>query len=88
MATTLTPVHAQVYIFGELSDTFASASGDTVQFGDQPGRSSDVMAESSLVDSYGVYIDGNWAEPDSGRYDVTNPASEQVMSNRTAADMT
>src|SRR6476620_9442775 len=81
MATTLTPVHAQVYIIEELSDTFASASGDTVQFGDQPGRSSDVMAESSLVDSYGAYIDGNWVEPDTGRYDVTNPATEQVIAS-------
>ncbi|OMB99181.1 aldehyde dehydrogenase family protein [Mycobacterium colombiense] len=39
------------------------------------------MAESSLVDSYGVYIDGNWVEPDTGRYDVTNPATEQVIAS-------
>lgn len=39
------------------------------------------MAESSLVDSYGVYIDGKWVEPDSGRYDVVNPATEQVIAS-------
>jgi aldehyde dehydrogenase (NAD+) len=39
------------------------------------------MAESSLVDSYGVYIDGGWVEPDSGRYDVINPATEQVIAS-------
>ena len=39
------------------------------------------MAESSLVDSYGVYIDGKWVEPDNGRYDVVNPATEQVIAS-------
>jgi aldehyde dehydrogenase (NAD+) len=37
------------------------------------------MAESSLADSYGHYIDGGWVEPDSGRYDVVNPATAQVI---------
>jgi aldehyde dehydrogenase (NAD+) len=37
------------------------------------------MAESSLIDSYGVYINGNWVEPDSGRYDVLDPATGQVI---------
>jgi aldehyde dehydrogenase (NAD+) len=38
------------------------------------------MAESHpLVDTYGHYINGAWAEPDSGRYDVINPATEQVI---------
>ena len=39
-----------------------------------------MMAESrALVDEYGLYIDGQWVEPGSGRYDVSNPASEQVI---------
>jgi aldehyde dehydrogenase (NAD+) len=39
------------------------------------------MAESSLVDSYGVYIDGKWVEPGNGRYDVVNPATEQAIAS-------
>jgi len=39
------------------------------------------MAESSLVDSYGVYIDGKWEEPGNGRYDVVNPATEQAIAS-------
>jgi aldehyde dehydrogenase (NAD+) len=39
------------------------------------------MAEScSLVDRYGHYIGGRWVEPDNGRYDVVDPATEQVIS--------
>ncbi len=39
-----------------------------------------MMAESRpLVDEYGLYIDGQWVEPGSGRYDVSDPASEQVI---------
>lgn len=38
------------------------------------------MAESSpLVDTYGHYIDGRWVDPDSGRYDVVDPSTEQVI---------
>ncbi len=38
------------------------------------------MAETrALVEEYGLYIDGQWVEPGSGRYDVNNPASEQVI---------
>ena len=37
------------------------------------------MAESSFVDNYDLYIDGSWVEADSGRYDVLNPATEQVI---------
>jgi len=33
----------------------------------------------SLVQNYGVYIDGTWVESDSGRYDVTDPTTEQVI---------
>src|SRR5690349_20180212 len=33
----------------------------------------------SLLDAYGHYIDGHWTEPDGGRYDVVNPATEAVI---------
>lgn len=33
----------------------------------------------SLRDAYGHYIDGRWVDPDSGRYDVVNPATETVI---------
>ena len=32
-----------------------------------------------LIDTYGHYIDGRWVEPDAGRYDVVNPATEQAI---------
>ena len=32
-----------------------------------------------LVDTYGHYIDGKWVEPDSGRYDDVDPATEKVI---------
>jgi aldehyde dehydrogenase (NAD+) len=38
------------------------------------------MAEQrSLIDSYAVYIDGQWVEPANGRYDDFNPATEAVI---------
>jgi aldehyde dehydrogenase (NAD+) len=38
------------------------------------------MAESRpLVDTYGHYVDGRWVDPDVGRYDVVNPATEEVI---------
>jgi aldehyde dehydrogenase (NAD+) len=38
------------------------------------------MAESHpLVDTYGHYIDGKWVDPDSGRYDDVDPATENVI---------
>jgi aldehyde dehydrogenase (NAD+) len=46
------------------------------------------MAESSLIDSYGVYIDGNWVEPANERYDVINPATEQVITSAPDAGVT
>lgn len=33
----------------------------------------------SLLGTYGHYIDGQWVDPDSGRYDVINPATEAVI---------
>ena len=32
-----------------------------------------------LLDTYGHYIDGKWVDPDSGRYDDVDPASEKVI---------
>jgi aldehyde dehydrogenase (NAD+) len=46
------------------------------------------MAESSsLVDTYGHYIDGRWVDPDSGRYDVVDPATEKVIASAPDADV-
>src|SRR5246127_1110997 len=40
------------------------------------------MAEQrSLIDSYAVYIDGQWVEPENGRYDDINPATEAVIAS-------
>ncbi|WP_293010410.1 aldehyde dehydrogenase family protein [Mycobacterium sp.] len=39
-----------------------------------------------LVAEYDLYIAGQWVEPDGGRYDVRNPADEQVIA--TAPDAT
>ncbi|BCO72859.1 aldehyde dehydrogenase family protein [Mycobacterium intracellulare] len=38
----------------------------------------------SLLEAYGHYIDGQWTDPDCGRYDVVNPATEVVI--QTAPD--
>ncbi|ASW92899.1 aldehyde dehydrogenase family protein [Mycobacterium marseillense] len=38
----------------------------------------------SLLEAYGHYIGGQWTDPDSGRYDVVNPATEAVI--QTAPD--
>ncbi|MDT5019733.1 MAG: aldehyde dehydrogenase, partial [Mycobacterium sp.] len=40
----------------------------------------------SLIDTYAVYIDGRWVEPDGaagsgGRYDDVNPATEAVIAS-------
>lgn len=32
-----------------------------------------------LIDTYGHYIGGRWVEPDAGRYDVVNPATETTL---------
>jgi len=46
------------------------------------------MAEARpLLDTYGHYIDGTWVEPDSGRYDVMNPATEQVIATAPDANV-
>jgi len=39
------------------------------------------MAESrpALVDTYQLYIDGRWVEPEDGRYDDVSPATEQSI---------
>lgn len=46
------------------------------------------MAESGFVDSYDLYIDGSWVEADGGRYDVLNPATEQVIASAPDAGVT
>lgn len=33
----------------------------------------------SLIDTYGHFIDGRWVEPDAGRYEVADPATEQSI---------
>ncbi|AGP63229.1 MULTISPECIES: aldehyde dehydrogenase family protein [Mycobacterium] len=43
-----------------------------------------MAGSSSLLEAYGHYIDGQWTDPDSGRYDVVNPATEAVI--QTAPD--
>ncbi|OBA99453.1 aldehyde dehydrogenase [Mycobacteriaceae bacterium 1482268.1] len=39
------------------------------------------MGASSLVDSFDLYINGSWVEPDSGRYDVIDPATAAVIAS-------
>ncbi|MGH3576291.1 MAG: aldehyde dehydrogenase family protein, partial [Mycobacterium sp.] len=35
----------------------------------------------SLIDTYAVYIDGQWVDPDNGRYDDICPATEAVIAS-------
>jgi aldehyde dehydrogenase (NAD+) len=35
----------------------------------------------SLIDTYAVYIDGQWVEPENGRYDDISPATEAVIAS-------
>jgi aldehyde dehydrogenase (NAD+) len=35
----------------------------------------------SLIDTYAVYIDGQWIEPENGRYDDISPATEAVIAS-------
>ncbi|MBO0864192.1 MAG: aldehyde dehydrogenase family protein, partial [Mycobacterium sp.] len=35
----------------------------------------------SLIDSYAAYIDGQWVDPDNGRYDDICPATEAVIAS-------
>jgi len=35
----------------------------------------------SLVDTYQLYIDGKWIEPEDGRYDDISPATEQTIAS-------
>lgn len=42
----------------------------------------------SLLDVYGHYIGGQWIDPDSGRYDVVNPATETVLETAPDASVT
>jgi aldehyde dehydrogenase (NAD+) len=40
-----------------------------------------VESRPALVDTYQLYIDGRWVEPDDGRYDDVSPASETVIAS-------
>ncbi|UXA20077.1 aldehyde dehydrogenase family protein [Mycobacterium sp. SMC-4] len=40
-----------------------------------------MVTTSPLVEEYGHYIGGRWLAPDSGRYDVLNPATEEVIAS-------
>lgn len=39
------------------------------------------MAASNLVDNYDLFINGSWAVPDSGRYDVIDPATGAALAS-------
>ncbi|KUI22467.1 aldehyde dehydrogenase [Mycobacterium sp. GA-1285] len=39
------------------------------------------MAASTFVDDYDLYINGSWVKPESGRYDVVDPATEAVIAS-------
>src|SRR6202012_3950750 len=41
----------------------------------------DMADPHSLIDTYSVYIDCQWAEPQNGRYDAVNPATEAVFAS-------
>lgn len=47
----------------------------------QEGLGGGMADPQALVDNYGHYIDGRWIEADAGRYDVINPATEQVVAS-------
>ena len=39
----------------------------------------ELQTPGSLVDTYQLYIDGSWVEPQGGRYDDIDPATEQII---------
>src|ERR1700756_4962164 len=39
----------------------------------------DLQPPGSLVDTYQLYIDGRWVEPEDGRYDDLDPATERII---------
>ncbi len=48
------------------------------------------MAElppAGLIDSYPLYIDGSWVEPEGGRYDDISPATEQTIATAPDASL-
>lgn len=42
-------------------------------------QATEVKAPSNLVDTYQLYVDGRWVEPEDGRYDDISPATEQAI---------
>lgn len=47
-----------------------------------------MVTTSPLVEEYGHYIGGQWVEPEGGRYDVVNPATEEVLTTAPDAGVT
>lgn len=47
-----------------------------------------MAGSASLIDAYGHYINGRWTDPDSGRYEVFNPATEAVIETAPDASVT
>ena len=39
----------------------------------------ELQTQGLLVDTYQLYIDGRWVEPQDGRYDDIDPATEQSI---------
>src|ERR1700722_12234352 len=39
----------------------------------------ELQTPGTLVDTYQLYIDGSWVEPQDGRYDDISPATEQTI---------
>ena len=40
-----------------------------------------------LLESYGLYIDGRWVEPENGRYDDISPATEATIAQAPDASL-
>jgi aldehyde dehydrogenase (NAD+) len=40
-----------------------------------------------LLDSYALYIDGRWVDPESGRYDDISPATEAAIAKAPDASL-
>ncbi|WP_319453303.1 MULTISPECIES: aldehyde dehydrogenase family protein [unclassified Mycobacterium] len=40
-----------------------------------------MSAAPALVDTYGLYIDGRWVDPENGRYDDICPSTEEVLAS-------
>ena len=45
------------------------------------------MADPPLLDSYSLYIDGRWIDPECGRYDDISPATESTIAQAPDASL-